>query len=171
MFKFRAFCPKRPLGGPQRPTRGATRPQEAPKRPPRGPQEAPKRLQRGPQDAPKSPQESPPRTPRGTPGDREASREERRRTAFLTRSWAVFELKVPPSRPNRSQKRPRIASPGFSKDPPEATDQGTHPTLCAHETTKPRTAHFKLTPSRIRSTLERFAKERGAADKCPHRFS
>ena len=65
---------------------------------------------------------------------------------FLTRSWAVFELKVPQSRPNRSQKRPRIASPGFPRDPPETTDPETHPTLCTQEATIPRTVHFQLTP-------------------------
>ena len=70
---------------------------------------------------------------------------------------------MPPSRPNRSQKRPRKASLGFPRDPPEATDQGTHPTLRTQEATTHMTAHFKLTPSRLRSTLERFAKARGAA--------
>ena len=42
---------------------------------------------------------------------------------LLTRSWAVFELKVPTSRPN---------SPGVPRDPLETIYQGTHPTFCTH---------------------------------------
>ena len=113
---FPAFLPKRPPGGPKK----------APQRPPRGPKRPPKR----PQGASKRPPGSPKRLPRAPlPRRPEALlaipklQRGEATNGLLTRSWAVFELKVPTARPN---------SLGFPRDPLETTYQGTYPTLYTH---------------------------------------